>query len=122
MKILACTVYCSASYQSSLQLPEEIKEIPEAIRYAEEHVNEIPLGTLQYIPDSDEISEMGCRILEFDETEGVDNGENVIDELLAREIFDFIDGIKDLAGSGTCVFPGSVCRSVLSGGGGEKNP
>lgn len=96
MKILACTVYCSASYQSSLQLPEEIKEIPEAIRYAEEHVNEIPLGTLQYIPDSDEISEMGCRILEFDETEGVDNGENVIDELLAREIFDFIDGIKDL--------------------------
>ena len=53
MKILACTVYCSAYYQSSLQLPEAIKDLPEAIRYAEEHVNEIPLGTLKYIPDSD---------------------------------------------------------------------
>lgn len=92
MKILACTVYCSASYQSSLQLPEEIEELSEAIRYAEEHLDEIPLGILQYIPDSDELSEVGGEILELDETKAAETGEH----LLGREIFDFIDGIKDL--------------------------
>lgn len=96
MKILACTVYCSSSYRSSLQLPEEIKELPEAIRYAEEHVNEIPLGTLKYIPDSDEISEIGCEILEFDEADTTETRENIREELLDKAIFDFIDGIKDL--------------------------
>ena len=72
MKILACTVYCSASYQSSLQLPEEIEELSEAIRYAEEHLDEIPLGILQYIPDSDELSEVGGEILELDETKAAE--------------------------------------------------
>src|SRR5699024_1130183 len=96
MKILACTVYCSASYQSSLQLPEEIKELSEAIRYAQQHLDEIPLGILQYIPDSDELSEIRCEILELDETKTAETGEHIREELLGRAIVDFIDGIKDL--------------------------
>ena len=82
MKILACTVYCSASYQSSLQLPEEIKELSEAIRYAQQHLDEIPLGILQYIPDSDELSEIRCEILELDETKTAETGEHIREELL----------------------------------------
>ncbi|MBM6804394.1 hypothetical protein H6B07_17435 [Mediterraneibacter glycyrrhizinilyticus] len=96
MKFLACTLYCLASYQSSLRLPEEIGEIQEAIRYAEEHVNEIPLGTLQYIPDSDELSETECEILEVDGVKALKTKKDIRKELLSREIFDFISGIKDL--------------------------
>ena len=59
MKILACTVFCSAFY------PKEIKGITEALQYAEAHLNDIPLGTLEYISDSDELSDINCKILEI---------------------------------------------------------
>ena len=65
MKILACTVFCSAFYRSSLPLPKEIKGITEALQYAEAHLNDIPLGTLEYISDSDELSDINCKILEI---------------------------------------------------------
>lgn len=65
MKILACTVFCSAFYRSSLPLPKEIKGVTEALQYAEAHLNDIPLGTLEYISDSDELSDINCKILEI---------------------------------------------------------
>ena len=34
--------------------------IEEAIKYAKEHLNEIPCGELEYISDSDELDEENC--------------------------------------------------------------
>ena len=36
------------------------KTIEEAIKYAKEHLNEIPCGELEYISDSDELDEENC--------------------------------------------------------------
>ena len=40
--------------------------IDEAIKYAKEHITKIPLGTLEYITDSDELDEENC---EFEDVE-----------------------------------------------------
>lgn len=47
-------VYVDASYDSELDVPANLN-LQDAITYAEEHIDEIPLTTLNYVPDSDEI-------------------------------------------------------------------
>lgn len=59
MKKLNVTITCEAVYCSSIEVPDNM-ELEEAIEYAKQHIKEIPLGKLEWIPDSDEIDEENC--------------------------------------------------------------
>lgn len=59
MKRLNVTVTCMAVYNSGIDVPDEMT-LEEAIEYAKEHINEIPIGELEWISDSDEIDEENC--------------------------------------------------------------
>ena len=63
MKKLNVTVTCMAVYNSSIEVPDEMT-LEEAIEYAKEHINEIHIGEMEYISDSDELDEENC---DFDE-------------------------------------------------------
>lgn len=63
MKTLNVTMICKSVYNSSIEVPKEMI-LEEAIEYAKEHINEIPLGEMEYISDSDELDEENC---DFDE-------------------------------------------------------
>lgn len=52
MRKLNVTVQCMAVYNSSIMVPRELT-FEEAIKYAKEHIDEINLGELEYISDSD---------------------------------------------------------------------
>lgn len=65
MKKLNVTVQCEAVYDSSIEVPDNMS-IEEAIEYAKKYINEIPLGELEYISDSDELDEESC---EFEDEE-----------------------------------------------------
>ena len=53
-KTLHIRVYCEASYNSKIQVPADLS-IEEAFAYANEHLDEIPLTQLNYLPDSDNL-------------------------------------------------------------------
>ena len=59
-KTLQVTCTCTCVYNSSIQVPVEMS-LEEAIKYAREHINEIPLGELEYLSDSDELDEENCN-------------------------------------------------------------
>ena len=59
MQKLNVTVQCSAVYNSSIMVPSELT-LEEAIQYAKDHIDEISLGELDYISDSDELDEENC--------------------------------------------------------------
>ena len=59
MRKLNVTVECSAVYNSSIQVPNNLT-IEEAIQYAKAHIDEISLGELEYIAGSDELDEDNC--------------------------------------------------------------
>lgn len=62
MKYLDCTIICLASYNGRLPLPKEISTLDEAIVYAKERLNEISMGEMEYILDSDQLDEENCFI------------------------------------------------------------
>lgn len=59
MKKLNLTIQCMAVYNSSIDVPDEMG-IDEAIEYAKAHLDEAPLGTLEYVRDSDILDEGNC--------------------------------------------------------------
>ena len=59
MKRLNVTVTCMAVYNSGIDVPDEMT-LEEAIEYAKEHINEIPIGELEWVSDSDAIDEDNC--------------------------------------------------------------
>ena len=52
MKRLNVTVICQAVYNSGIDIPDDM-DIEEAIEYAKEHIDEIPLGEMEWISGSD---------------------------------------------------------------------
>lgn len=56
---LNVTVQCLAVYNSSIDVPNGLS-FEDALRYAKEHLDEIPLGTLEYVSGSDELDEENC--------------------------------------------------------------
>ena len=48
-----------AVYNSAIMVPDELT-FEEAIQYAKDHINEINIGELEYISDSDELDEENC--------------------------------------------------------------
>lgn len=59
MKRLNVTVQCMAVYNSSIEVPDDMT-FEEAIKYANEHLDEIPCNELEYVPDSDILDEENC--------------------------------------------------------------
>ena len=59
MKKFNVTCTCLAVYNSHIMVPDELT-FEEAIKYAKEHINEINIGELEYISDSDELDEENC--------------------------------------------------------------
>ena len=59
MKRLNVTVTCMAVYCSGIDVPDEMT-LEEAIEYAKKHIDEIPIGELEWISYSDEIDEENC--------------------------------------------------------------
>lgn len=55
-KTLRIRVWCQASYDSEIQVPAELS-LEEAFAYASEHLDEIPVTQLDYLPDSDNLDE-----------------------------------------------------------------
>lgn len=68
MKTLNVTIQCMAVYNSSIEVPEEMT-LEEAIEYAKNHLNEIPLEELEYVDDSDILDEDNCDFEEEDDEE-----------------------------------------------------
>ncbi len=60
---LNVTVQCMAYYKSSIKVPDGLS-LEEAIAYARDHIDEIPLGDLEYVSDSDELDEENCDFAE----------------------------------------------------------
>lgn len=57
MRRLNVTVNCYASYESSIMVPADMS-LRDAIKYARDHINEINVGELQYLPwGNEEIDE-----------------------------------------------------------------
>lgn len=59
MKTLNVTVQCMAYYKSSIEVPDDMT-LEEAIEYANDHLDEIPCGELEYVSDSDELDTENC--------------------------------------------------------------
>ena len=55
-KTLKVRVYAEAYYDSEIQVPANLDK-KAAFEYAKEHIDEIPLTTLNYLPDSDNIDD-----------------------------------------------------------------
>lgn len=61
MKTLIVSVQCMATYTSSIEVPDNMTR-EEAIEYAKEHIDEIPIKSrLEYISDSDQVDEENCH-------------------------------------------------------------
>lgn len=73
-RTLCVCVACQAYYGSEIRVPKDLS-LDEAIEYAKDHLDEAPLGNLEYISDSDELDENNCEFAEpeQDEEEELDN-------------------------------------------------
>lgn len=49
-------VYCQAYYKTEIDVPANLTK-EEAFAYAKEHLQDIPITELEYIPDSDELDD-----------------------------------------------------------------
>lgn len=63
MKRLNLTILCTAVYNSGIDVPDDMS-IEEAIEYAKSHLEDAPLGELEYVKGSDILDEENC---DFDE-------------------------------------------------------
>lgn len=63
MARLNVTVQCIAIYNSFIDVPDELT-LFEAIDYAKKHLNDIPLGELEYVKDSDVLDTENCEFQE----------------------------------------------------------
>lgn len=64
MKTLNVTILCQAYYNSYIDVPDNMT-FDEAIEYAKEHINEIPINSpLEYVDYTDEIDVENCDLEE----------------------------------------------------------
>ena len=50
---------CMAAYNSEIDVPVNMG-LEDALQYASEHLDNIPPGEIEYVPDSDELDEDNC--------------------------------------------------------------
>lgn len=67
-RTLNVRVYCRAYYDSEIEVPANMT-IEEAFAYAKEHLPDISLTELEYIPDSDSLDEedLASGDIDFDD-------------------------------------------------------
>lgn len=58
-KTLNVSILCQAYYNGSIEVPDSLT-LEEAIEYAKDHLQDIPLGPLEYVVDSDQLDEENC--------------------------------------------------------------
>ena len=67
MKILNVTIVCHAYYNSYIEVPDDMT-FDEAIEYAKEHIEDIPINSpLEYVSGSDELDVDNCDFDDDDE-------------------------------------------------------
>lgn len=65
MKTLDVAAWCQAYYSSKIEVPAYMS-LEEAINYAKDKLNDIPLGPLEYVQESDCLDEENCGFAEDD--------------------------------------------------------
>lgn len=63
MARLNVTIQCMAVYNSGIEIPDNMS-LEEAIQYAKENLDKIPLGVMEYVADSDVLDEENCDLEE----------------------------------------------------------
>ena len=93
---LSCSILCNAYYHGELLLPEAIKTFPEALEYAKDHLDEIPLGEMNYIENSDVLDQENCELVAAD-SEEIPEDSSKEDGLKSskEEWWRIIEGIKE---------------------------
>ena len=93
---LSCSILCNAYYHGELLLPEAIKTFPEALEYAKDHLDEIPLGEMNYIENSDVLDQENCELVAADSEEIPEDSskENGL-KSSKEEWWRIIEGIKE---------------------------
>ena len=66
MKKLNVTIICKACYNGVIEVPDGMT-LEEAIEFAKQNLDTIPLGELEYIPCSDELDEENCDFEDDDD-------------------------------------------------------
>lgn len=66
MRKLNVAVQCMATYNSEIEVPDDMS-LENAVEYAKEHIDEINIGELNWVSDSDEIDEEHCFFTTDDE-------------------------------------------------------
>ena len=66
MKKLNVTIICKACYNGVIEVPDGMT-LEEAIEFARQNLDSIPLGELEYIPCSDELDEENCDFEDDDD-------------------------------------------------------
>lgn len=96
---LSCSILCNAYYHGELLLPEAIKTFPEALEYAKDHLDEIPLGEMNYIENSDVLDQENCELVAADSEEIPEDSskENGL-KSSKEEWWRIIEGIKEHEG------------------------
>nr|WP_278416721.1 hypothetical protein [Mediterraneibacter faecis] len=94
---LSCSILCNAYYHGELLLPEAIKTFPEALEYAKDHLDEIPLGEMNYIENSDVLDQENCELVAADSEEIPEDSskENGL-KSSKEEWWRIIEGIKNM--------------------------
>ncbi len=93
---LSCSILCNAYYHGELLLPGAIKTFPEALEYAKDHLDEIPLGEMNYIENSDVLDQENCELVAADSEEIPEDSskENGL-KSSKEEWWRIIEGIKE---------------------------
>ncbi len=59
MRTLNVSVMCMCTYDNTIDVPDNLT-LDEAIEYAKDHIDEIDITELEYVPYSDEIDDENC--------------------------------------------------------------
>ena len=63
MSRLYVGIQCMAYYSSAIEVPDGLS-LEEAIEYAEQHIDEIPLSNMDWISGSDTLDKNNCEFAE----------------------------------------------------------
>lgn len=69
-RTLSVTVQCMCTYPALIEVPKDF-DIDQAVRYAKEHLAEIPVGPLTHVPDSDQVDEESALFLTPQPSDGL---------------------------------------------------
>ena len=90
---LHLTIQCMAVYESGIDVPADMS-LEEAIAYAKQHLKEVPLGTMEYVQDSDVLDEENC---DFEEVQyGLSVEERLADAEVRADKSDNVGRERDL--------------------------